>query len=60
MAAVEAYRPDAVLLDVGLRGPQHGLGVGMDIQTLWSTPVIYLSGSTPRQLGLPEFLEALR
>jgi DNA-binding NtrC family response regulator len=59
MAAVQAYRPDAVLLDVGLRGPQDGLGVGVDIQTLWSTPVIYLSGSTPRQLGLPEFPEAL-
>lgn len=59
MAAVQAYRPDAVLLDIRLSGPQDGLGVGVDIQTLWSTPVIYLSGSTPRQLGLPEFPEAL-
>jgi DNA-binding NtrC family response regulator len=59
MAAVQAYRPDAVLLDVGLRGPQDGLGVGVDIQTLWSTPVIYVSGSTPGQLALPEFPEAL-
>jgi DNA-binding NtrC family response regulator len=59
MAAVQAYRPDAVLLDVALQGPQDGLGVGVDIQTLWSTPVIYVSGSTPQQLGLPEFPEAL-
>jgi DNA-binding NtrC family response regulator len=59
MAAVQAYRPDAVLLDIRLSGPQDGLGVGVDIQTLWSTPVIYLSGSSPRQLGLPEFPEAL-
>jgi DNA-binding NtrC family response regulator len=59
MAAVQAYRPDVVLLDVGLRGPQDGLGVGVDIQTFWATPVIYLSGSTPKQLGLPEFPEAL-
>ena len=59
MAAVQAYRPDVVLLDIGLRGPQDGLGVGVDSQTLWATPVIYLSGSTPKQLGLPEFPEAL-
>ena len=59
MAAVQAYRPDVVLLDIGLRGPQDGLWVGVDIQTLWSTPVIYLSGADPTQLGLPEFPEAL-
>jgi DNA-binding NtrC family response regulator len=59
MAAVQAYRPDVVLLNIGLRGPHDGLGVGVDIQTLWSTPVIYLSGSDPTQLGLPEFPEAL-
>ena len=59
MAAVQAYRPDAVLLDVHLLGPANGLLAGLDIQTLWSTPVIYLSGSTPAQLDIPEFPEAL-
>jgi DNA-binding NtrC family response regulator len=59
MAAVQAYRPEVVLLDVSLTGPQDGLLVGMDIQTLWSTPVIYLSGWDPTELGLPEFPEAL-
>lgn len=59
MAAVQADRPDVVLLDIGLTGPQDGLLVGLDIQTFWSTPVIYLSGSDPTELGLPEFPEAL-
>jgi DNA-binding NtrC family response regulator len=59
MAAVQAYRPDVVLLDIDLTGPQDSLRVGVDIQTFWSTPVIYLSGSDPTQLGLPEFPEAL-
>jgi DNA-binding NtrC family response regulator len=59
MAAVQAERPDVVLLDIGLRGPRDGLLVGMDIQTFWSTPVIYLSGSDPAELGLPDFPEAL-
>jgi DNA-binding NtrC family response regulator len=59
MAVVQADRPDGVLLDIGLTGPQDGLLVGLDIQTFWSTPVIYLSGSTPTALGLPEFPEAL-
>jgi DNA-binding NtrC family response regulator len=59
MAAVQAYRPDVVLLDVGLQGPQDGLRAGVDIQTSWSTPVIYLSGSDPAQLGLREFPDAL-
>jgi CheY-like chemotaxis protein len=47
MAVVQADRPNVVLLDIGLTGPQDGLLVGLDIQTLWSTPVIYLSGSDP-------------
>jgi DNA-binding NtrC family response regulator len=59
MAAVQAYRPDVVILDIGLAGPQDGLQVGVDIQTFWSTPVIYLSGSDPAQLGIPDFPEAL-
>jgi DNA-binding NtrC family response regulator len=59
MAAVQAYRPDAVLLDSNLAGSQDGLMVGADIQTLWATPVIYLSGSVPVQFALPEFPEAL-
>jgi DNA-binding NtrC family response regulator len=59
MAAVQANRPDAVLLDIRLSGPQDGLLVGVDMQTFWSTPVIYLSGLDPTQLGLPEFPEAL-
>jgi two-component system, response regulator PdtaR len=69
MAAVQAYRPDAVLLDRGLAGAQDGLMVGTDIQALWATPVIYLSGYDPVQLALsgydpvqlalPEFPEAL-
>jgi DNA-binding NtrC family response regulator len=59
MAAVQAYRPDVVLLDIRLHGPQDGLRVGMDIQTFWATPVIYLSGSHPTQFDLPEFPEAL-
>ena len=33
--------------------------MGLDIQTFWSTPVIYLSGSDPAELGLQEFPEAL-
>ena len=59
MAVVQADRPDVVLLDIRLMGPQDGFLIGLDIQTLWSTPVIYLSGSDPAQLGLPEFPEAL-
>jgi DNA-binding NtrC family response regulator len=59
MAAVQAYRPEVVLLDIGLTRPQDSLLVGVDIQTFWSTPVIYLSGSDPTALGLPEFPEAL-
>jgi DNA-binding NtrC family response regulator len=59
MAAVQAYRPEVVLLDSDLPGPQDGLRVGVDIQTFWSTPVIYLSGTDPAALGLPEFPEAL-
>jgi CheY-like chemotaxis protein len=59
MAVVQADRPDVVLLDIGLTGLQDGLLVGLDIQTFWSTPVIYLSGSDPAQLGLQEFPEAL-
>jgi DNA-binding NtrC family response regulator len=59
MAAVQAERPDVVLLDIGLAGPRDGLLVGLDIQTFWSTPVIYLSGSDPTDLGLPDFPEAL-
>ena len=58
-AAVQAYRPDVVLPDIGLAGPQDGVQVGVDIQTFWSTPVIYLSGSDPTQLGIPDFPEAL-
>jgi DNA-binding NtrC family response regulator len=59
MAVVQADRPDVVLLDINLRGPQDGLRVGLDIQTFWSTPVIYLSGMDLAELGLPEFPEAL-
>jgi DNA-binding NtrC family response regulator len=59
MAVVQADRPNVVLLDIGLTGPQDGLLVGLDIQTLWSTPVIYLSGSDPVQLGLPDWSDAL-
>jgi CheY-like chemotaxis protein len=59
MAAVQAYHPDVVLLDIHLPGPQNGLLAGMDIQTLWSTPVIYLSGSAPAQLDMPDVPEAL-
>ena len=59
MAAVQAYRPDVVLLDIRLAGPQDGLIVGTDIQALWSIPVIYLSGADPAQLGLRDFPEAL-
>ena len=59
MAVVQADRPHVVLLDIGLTGPQDGLLVGLDIQTLWSTPVIYLSGSDPAQLGLPDWPDAL-
>ena len=59
MAAVQAYRPDAVLLGRGLAASQDGLMVGTDIRTLWATPVIYLSGSDPVQFALPEFPEAL-
>jgi DNA-binding NtrC family response regulator len=59
MAAVQADHPDGVLLDIGLAGPQDGLLLGLDIQTFWSTPVLYLSGSDPTALGLPEFPEAL-
>jgi len=59
IAMVQAERPEAVLLDISLEGPQDGLRVGLDIQTFWSTPVIYLSAAHPTQLGLPEFPEAL-
>ena len=59
MAVVQVDRPEVVLLDIRLPGPQDGLLLGLDIQTLWSTPVIYLSGSDPTLLGLLEFPEAL-
>ncbi len=59
MAVVQADRPDVVLLDIGLTGPQDGLLVGLDIQTFWFTPVIYLSGSDPTQLGIPDGPDAL-
>jgi hypothetical protein len=59
MAVVQAERPDVVLLDIGLTGPRDGLLVGLDIQTFWFTPVIYLSGSDATALGLPDFPEAL-
>src|SRR4029453_15925537 len=59
MAGGKTDRPEVVLLDIGLRELQDGLLVGLDIQTLWSTPVIYLSGSDPAELGLQEFPEAL-
>jgi DNA-binding NtrC family response regulator len=59
MAAVQAYRPDVVLLNIHLSGPHDGLLTGIDMQTFWSTPVIYLSGSAPTQLCIPDFPEAL-
>jgi DNA-binding NtrC family response regulator len=59
MAAVQAYRPDVVLLDIRLAGPHDGVLVGTDIQALWSIPVIYLSGSDPAKWALPDFPEAL-
>jgi DNA-binding NtrC family response regulator len=59
MAAVQAYCPDAVLLDIRLAGAHNGVLVGTDIQALWSIPVIYLSGSDPALLGIPDFPEAL-
>jgi CheY-like chemotaxis protein len=59
MAAVQAYHPDVVLLDIHLPGPHNGLLTGIDMQTLWSTPVIYLSGSAPGQLDMPDVPEAL-
>lgn len=59
LAAVDAYQPDVVLLDISLRGRQDGVLVGTDIQALWSIPVIYLSGSDPTQLGLPDGPDAL-
>ncbi|HEX2277514.1 MAG TPA: hypothetical protein VHN13_10350 [Candidatus Tectomicrobia bacterium] len=59
MAAVQAYRPDGVLLDTHLPGPHDSVLIGVDIQTLWATPVIYLFSSDPAQLGLPEFPEGL-
>jgi CheY-like chemotaxis protein len=34
MAAVQAYRPDAVLLDLRLPAPHDGFIVGTDIQAL--------------------------
>ena len=54
LAAVHAYQPDVVLLDISLRGRQDGILVGTDIQVLWSIPVIYLSGSNPTQIGMPD------
>jgi CheY-like chemotaxis protein len=59
MAAVQAYRPDVVLLDTHLRGRYDSVFTGIDIQTFWSTPVIYLSSLDPAQLGLPDFPEGL-
>jgi DNA-binding NtrC family response regulator len=59
MAAVQASHPDGVLLDMHLPGPHNGLLTDIDMQTFWSTPVIYLSGSSPAQLDIPDFPEAL-
>jgi hypothetical protein len=44
---------------MGLMDPQDGLLVGQDIQTFWSTPIIYISGSDPAQLGIPDGPDAL-
>jgi hypothetical protein len=43
---------------LGLPGTPDSLLAGVDLQTIWSTPVIYLSASDPTQLGMPEFAEA--
>jgi DNA-binding NtrC family response regulator len=59
MAAVQAYRPDPVLLDVHLTGSRDCVSVGTDIQTLWSIPVICVSGSDLAQLAPQHFPEAL-
>jgi CheY-like chemotaxis protein len=59
LAVVQAHHPDVVLIDIDVRGPQNNLLVGMDIQVLWSTPVIYLSGLDPTRLGTPDGPDAL-
>jgi DNA-binding NtrC family response regulator len=59
MVAVYTHHPDVVLLDIGLMGPQDGLLVGQDIQTFWSAPIIYTSGSDLAQLGIPDGPHAL-
>ena len=59
MVAVYTNRPDVVLLDIGLMDRQDGLLVGQDIQTLWSTPIIYISGSDLAQFGIPDGPDAL-
>jgi hypothetical protein len=43
---------------LGLPGTPDSLLAGVDIQTFWSTHIIYLSASDPTQLGMPEFPEA--
>jgi CheY-like chemotaxis protein len=59
LAVVHVHRPNVVLLDMDLRELPTGLFVGMAIQAFWSTPVIFLSGSDPAQLGMPDEPDAL-
>lgn len=40
---LKKYSPDLVLMDIKLKGKQTGLDISSTIQTLYSTPVVYLT-----------------
>ena len=59
MAAVEADRPDIVLMDIYFDGRNRGAAVGRAIQDL-GIPVVYISGIHPEEaakLGTVPYLQ---
>jgi two-component system, response regulator PdtaR len=44
--AVEKHRPDIMLMDIQLRGQPDGIAITSEIQALYDTPVIYVTGNS--------------
>ncbi|MBL0349726.1 MAG: response regulator [Elusimicrobia bacterium] len=43
LAAIERQKPDLVLMDIRIHGPEDGIEVAETIYARWDTPVIYLT-----------------
>lgn len=50
IAAAEANRPDAVVMDVKLRGDMDGIAAAEQIQSRFEIPVLFLSAFSDREL----------